>query len=684
MESTTKFYQLKAGFARHNNLLIYFVAKPLVETSKAFYLYGHGSGETTKTGVCCKCGRKLTHPVSVLLGIGPECGQHWHDWNAVGGYTEENLERLRVLLRDIKVEGWIPKSQIVNESDTTETVEVPSEHPMLKKKDEMKTDNVKTATMAVNKYGERVIRIRFPYNVRMIDNVRTLPGRQYHGEDKCWSAPVYNETLDRLIEWGFVLSSELQEFRMKTQIKTQKIKKLNGIPGLKGGELYPFQKEGVAFIEHNKGRALIADEMGLGKTIQALGWLQLHPEVRPAVIIVPASLKLNWLREIHKWMPVAESKVKVLSGTTTYPLKGVEIVIINYDILADWYPTIRALNPQLLITDECHYYKSNQARRTKVLKVLAKGIPHFIALSGTPIVNRPIEVYNAIRIIEPGLFPDAWKYAQRYCNARYNGFGWDFNGATNTKELHDRLVGSIMIRRLKKDVLKDLPDKVRSYVPMELTNSEEYNRAERNFIAFIRSTKGEEAARKASGAETLTEIETLKQLAVAGKLKPAKDWIQDFIDVDGKLVIFAVHRFVIDDLMKTFGKLAVKIDGSTSQIERQRAVDEFQTNNDVRLFVGNIQAAGIGITLTAASNVVFLELPWTPGALVQAEDRCHRIGQKDSVNIHYLLASGTIEEKIAQLIDHKRRILDSVLDGTVTEQESLITELIKDYANIDR
>ena len=216
-----------------------------------------------------------------------------------------------------------------------------------------------------------------------------------------------------------------------------------------------------------------------------------------------------------------------------------------------------------------------------------------------------------------------------------------------------------------------------------MDNEKEYQSAERDFISFVQRTKGTDAAERASNAATLAEIEGLKQLAVQGKMKQAIDWIQNFLDSDGKLVVFAVHKFVIDALMTHFGtQLAVKIDGSTPMADRQRAVDVFQHNPECRLFIGNIQAAGIGITLTTASNVVFLELPWQPGALVQAEDRCHRIGQKDSVNIYYLLATDTIEEKIAQLLDRKRKILDAVLDGKETDQESLLSELMNEYKNI--
>jgi SWI/SNF-related matrix-associated actin-dependent regulator 1 of chromatin subfamily A len=313
------------------------------------------------------------------------------------------------------------------------------------------------------------------------------------------------------------------------------------------------------------------------------------------------------------------------------------------------------------------------------VKKISKRIDHFIALSGTPIVNRPIEMFNALNIIDPTVIPNFWEYTKRYCGRKHNGFGWDFSGATNTQELHKILSESIMLRRKKQDVLTELPDKTFSLVPMELDNEKEYFAAENDFIQFIKETKGRQAAERAEGAQVLAEIEGLKQLAVKGKLTQSINWIADFLESDEKLVVFAVHKFVIDALMEAFKGKAVKIDGSVKNEDRQTAVDKFQNDDNIRLFVGNIQAAGVGITLTKASNVAFLELPWTPGALVQAEDRVHRIGQKDAVTVHYLLAAGTIEEKIARLIDSKRKILDRVLDGRRTEEESLLGELINEY-----
>jgi SWI/SNF-related matrix-associated actin-dependent regulator 1 of chromatin subfamily A len=481
------------------------------------------------------------------------------------------------------------------------------------------------------------------------------------------------ETLNTLIGWGFTIDDNLKTFMEKVMARSNSI--VQGVPGLKG-TLFAFQSKGVSFVEAHGGRALIADEMGLGKTMEALAWLQLHPELRPAIIVCPASVKLNWERETQKWLP--DPATEVLSGTTPWKITG-KIVIINYDILSDWVDNLKKIAPQVLITDECHYYKSNKALRTKAIKRLAKGIEHVIALSGTPVLNRPVEIYNALKLIDESVFPDYWHYVRHYCAAYNNGFGWDMSGASHTDELYQRLTSTVMIRRLKKDVLKDLPEKIYSFVPIELTNREEYDAAEKDFLSFILREKGIEAAERASNAESLVRVGELKQLAVKGKFQPVIEWIKNFLEVDGKLVVFAEHKFVIDELMHKFGNIAVKIDGSVSAHYKQVAVDNFQRNDDVRLFIGNIQAAGVGITLTAASNVAFIELPWTPGALVQAADRCHRIGQKDCVNIHYLLATGTIEEKIAQLLDSKKMVVDSILNGKFTEQSSLLTELIKSY-----
>ena len=533
------------------------------------------------------------------------------------------------------------------------------------------------ASLAKYTNGDHIIKITFPFDHMDLRRVKLITGRKYNPDGKYWTVPICEFSIDCLKASKFDIDPAIFKYMKQDRTNIDTLQPMKDIAGLKK-ELYAFQKKGVAFIEAKQGRALVADDQGLGKTAQALAWLQMHPELIRTLVVVPASVKLNWKNETKMWMTKPDTEI--LNGTKPYGLSS-KIVIINYDILKAWADTIIAWAPQLIIADEIQYCKSSSTLRTKALKKIAKNVPHFIALSGTPIVNRPVEFYNAIKFVEPTLFPNYWHFTDRYCGRKHNGFGWDFNGATNTQELHEILTSTIMIRRLKKDVLTELPDKIRSFFPLEMSKSglKEYQFAEKNFIAWVRQNKGAEAAERVSNAKVLAEIEGLKQLAVKAKMAHAIDWIQDFLDTGEKLVVFATHKFVIDELMDTFGNKAVKIDGSVSGTNRQLAVDKFQNEANTRLFVGNIQAAGVGITLTAASNVAFLELPWSPAATEQAGDRCHRIGQKNTVNIYYLLAEDTIEERIAKLLDAKRVVLAQIMDGKEPDAGSLLTELIENY-----
>jgi len=694
-------YTISSTFAKRSNIPCIFAAVVVRETERAVYLYGHGSLESLKTGNCCQCGRTLTHPVSVILGIGPECGKHYWDYDKVGGYSEDNLkalqERLAITIKNKLVDQWFPKAVIKSTQPSEESIGPPQavQSPIPKK------EVLRQAVMV--KYDGSdlyAIKITFPFNRDDLQNVKTLEGRKYNGEHKFWTCPLTYDSVQFLNEWGFKMDPKLLEYSKEARVDVTQLIEVEDITGLQM-ELFPYQSKGVAFVDAKKGRALIADSMGLGKTAQALAWLQKHPEVRPALIIVPASLKLNWKREAHMWMD--NPNTQVISGKLKVPLVG-EIIIINYDLLPNktkkvlvmekgfevekvielkgtgWVDRLKDHNFKCAIFDEIHMLKSNKARRTKAAKKIIKSIPCVLGLSGTPIVNRPVEFYNIINMIDPTLFPDYWKYAKRYCGAKHNGFGWDFNGSSNTKELHDILTSSIMLRRKKSEVLKELPDKIHSFTPLSLDNIEEYHAAERDFIVWLKATRGKEAAEKASGAETLTKMEVLKQLAVKGKMKQAIDWIENFLENGEKLIVMATHKFVIDELMNTF-KGAVKVDGSVSGPNRQLAVDKFQNDDATRLFVGNIKAAGVGLTLTAASTVAFLELPWTPGDLTQAADRAHRIGQKNTVNIQYLLAQNTIEEEIAELLDEKRKVLDAVLDGEDSNESTLLVALMNKYTD---
>ncbi|MBC2694234.1 MAG: DEAD/DEAH box helicase, partial [Desulfobacteraceae bacterium] len=428
-----------------------------------------------------------------------------------------------------------------------------------------------------------------------------------------------------------------------------------------GKEMFPFQKAGLEFLEATGGNALIADQMGLGKTIQGLSYIAAHPNQRPAVIVCPASLKLNWEREAEMWLETDDT-IQVVKGGKPKPLTG-DIVIINYDILKKWVPTLKEYLPQILIFDESHSIKNSKSLRAKAAVELAEVVPHKILLTGTPVLNRPTELWNQLRIIDPYKYPDSnfFQWHQRYCDAKKNRWGWDFSGASNLEELAQSLK-TIMIRRTKDQVLTELPEKQRSSIFIPIDNKKEYQTAERNLQEWLAEQEGLKPSKRVSSVEHLARIEYLRQIAVKGKLKQSLAWIKTFLEGVEKLVVFATHKKIISALMEEFGECAVKIDGSVSTEKRQEAVDKFQTDDQVKLFVGNIKAAGVGLTLTAASNVAFLELPWTPGDLEQCEDRCHRIGQKNAVGIHYLLAKNTIDVTMAAMVEEKRGVISQITD----------------------
>jgi SNF2 family DNA or RNA helicase len=311
-----------------------------------------------------------------------------------------------------------------------------------------------------------------------------------------------------------------------------------------------------------------------------------------------------------------------------------------------------------MILDESHSIKNPKSARSKAATQLAKIVPHKILLTGTPVLNRPSELWNQLCIIDPNRYNSksfmAWH--KRYTAAHQLHFGkktvWDFSGASHLEELAESLKG-IMIRRTKAEVLPELPAKRRQTLLVQIDNRREYDHAEKNFMAWVAEQKGHAAAERASSVEQLSIVEALRQIAIQGKMKQAIEWICDFLETGEKLVVFTTHRATIDTLMQEFSKVAVRLDGGMCAEEKQRSVDRFQTDSEIRLFVGNIQAAGVGITLTAASNALFVELGWTPSLHEQAEDRTHRIGQKDAVNIYFMIAENTIDEKIVDLLEAK-------------------------------
>jgi len=444
-------------------------------------------------------------------------------------------------------------------------------------------------------------------------------------------------------------------------------------------KLRPFQIEGVKEIYKFRGRALLADEQGLGKTIQALYWIFKCKKRRPVVIVTPASVKYAWQAEAALHLNM---RVEVITGRRKKRLMTLpgDIVIINYDILASWLPALKRAKAEIIVFDECHYIKNPDAKRTKAALELSEKASSVVGLSGTPLTNRPIELWPIIYAINPDLFPDRGKYAWRYCKPRYTPWGWMYDGASRTGELHRKLSSQCMIRRLKKDVAKELPAKIRKVVPFKLASYVEYNKAQNDFIEWLKEISPSKAKR-AKKSQALTKIGYLLRLTAKLKLEWTTKWIEEWLECNPgeKLITFTSHTFVLKHLAKVFGNKAVTIDGSVTGRKREESKRRFINNKKVTLLLGNWVAAGVGLNLQVASNIAGLDFPWTPGDLMQGEDRIHRIGQTKQCLIHYLVAQDTIEAKQIKVLQKKSRILDAILNGTRKGKDvDMFNELMKE------
>jgi len=536
----------------------------------------------------------------------------------------------------------------------------------------------------------------------LIEKIKSIENRRYIGDGKYWTCPLSMENLLFLQGLGFWFDAVLNDFIVQNQIKEETKQDITGIPGLKK-TLFPFQVEGVNFTEKQNGRVLIGDEMGLGKTIQAILWLMLRNELRPVIIVCPAFLKYVWNNEL---ISAGITDIQILSGQKANLELTSKFILVNYDILKYWETRLIAFDAKLIIIDEAHYIASDSAQRSQACKKIAKKIPHRLGLTGTPFETRVAQIYNIVNIINPALFPVKISFLYQYCGPKNNGFAMTFDGATNVAKLNKILRENILIRRLKKDVLKDLPDKTFEFIPIELTNRTKYEKALENFKKYLRNklyievkreiTKlntvlaeinhkalKEEQKKEVKKANALYLMSELKQILIKGKIHGIIEWINNFLDSDEKLVIFCEHTWTIDYLMEKYAKIAVKIDGSVSPKKKYETVEQFQTNKKIKLIICN--AAGQeGLTMTAASNLAHIEFPQTPGKLAQRTDRIHRIGQKYPVTIHYLVALNTIEEIGIRKLDEKARTFSQVLDGKDIESFDLISYLIDEiYAEKD-
>jgi SWI/SNF-related matrix-associated actin-dependent regulator 1 of chromatin subfamily A len=463
------------------------------------------------------------------------------------------------------------------------------------------------------------------------------------------------------------------------------------LPRPDGLEYLPYQKAGIRYAA-GRERTLIADDMGLGKTIQAIGVANVTQAQR-ILVICPAVVLYNWQREIAKWQTM-DRPITVLRSGTPFPIiDAAHVVIINYDILNRYEAELRIRPWDLLIVDEAHYLKNGKAQRTKqvfgrredakridgqIVQIPAlPPIPavRCVLLTGTPILNRPQEIWSLIHYCDPKRWRSFWSFATRYCGAVRTRFGTDYLGPRNLDELQARLRDTIMVRRLKHEVLTELPPKRRQIIPLPVNGAVELIKRELETYDRIEAARAQLELAAAGHGSYADAVAALKEAEKIGftelariraelALAKAPHLIEHLSNIeDGKVVVFAHHKTLIAALMDALKDQGVVcITGDTPPQAREEAVKKFQTDPSIRFFVGSLYAAGVGITLTESSHVVFGELDWVPGTLSQAEDRCHRIGQRNSVFVQHLVFDGSLDAKMAKVVVAKQEVITAALD----------------------
>lgn len=452
--------------------------------------------------------------------------------------------------------------------------------------------------------------------------------------------------------------------------------------------LFEYQKTGVNFGVKLK-KVMINDDMGLGKSIQAIGIMK-YLGLYQVLIICPNSIKSNWQREIEKWTGMKSYIVENIF------VKGINI--INYEKLLKFSFTNAKgkleLNRhaaetlwELIIIDESHYIKESKSKRTKLVLQLTKKCDRVVLLTGTPILNKPKELITQIDAIgKLHKFGDSWCFLQRYCAPSHNGFGWDFNGASNIEELKTRLE-EFTIRRLKKNVLKDLPEKLITTTLLDLPEPDKYEKIENGVVddlfqsktkysSFYKSLKGKTVEERAAliyemklnpefkdlTSETLVKIEKLKQESARQKVIASRDILSNYVENRTKAIIFCTHKKTVQDLHKMYPE-SVIMTGDVRTDDRMKAIDSFQNDPNVIFFIATMQTAGVGFNLTASSEVVFMELGWTPAEHKQCEDRAWRIGQTNNVTVNYLIMKDTIDEDIIDVLHSKSEVIEGSIGG---------------------
>jgi SWI/SNF-related matrix-associated actin-dependent regulator 1 of chromatin subfamily A len=433
------------------------------------------------------------------------------------------------------------------------------------------------------------------------------------------------------------------------------------------------QKEAIEKLVGSR-RFILADDMGLGKTTSTI-IAALETGAKKILIICPASLKINWQREIENY---SDRSVFIAEGKK-YSTEA-DFVIVNYDILKNFHDIkdisnslLIQSNFELVILDEAHMVSNAQAQRTKIINNFVKNIKRVWLLTGTPMTSRPMNYYNLLSIIESPVAQNWMAYAIRYCQGYQFKAGnrkvWNVQGASNLEELKDRTSKQIL-RRLKEEVL-DLPDKIISPVYLR-TSSKEYKDLMGEYYEWLDNRKEETS----SLTIQFSKLMKVRKVIANEKVRQTIEFAENIIEQGKKVIIFTNFTDTLQLIHNHFGKQSVYLDGSCNKVQRQYAVDQFQDNDKIKVFVGNLKAAGVGLTLTAAEVVIMNDLSFVPAEHAQAEDRAYRYGQKNNVLVYYPIFENTIEGAIYDILNKKKKIIGTVMGDEVSDSIDVVEEIL--------
>jgi SWI/SNF-related matrix-associated actin-dependent regulator 1 of chromatin subfamily A len=548
---------------------------------------------------------------------------------------------------------------------------------------------------------DRGFEISFPFDRSKIQEVKSISGAWFNGAKKLWTVPKRSEPAVQILarKYGVIdtaTAAAPENFDVVPPLPDLDVE-LNLLK-----KPFPFQEKGVAYNRIHK-RVIIGDQPGLGKTLQAIATIT-SINAFPALIICPATLKLNWKKE---WLEVIGKKAMILEDRVKntwqqyYKVGMADVFIVNYESLKKYFvapgwskpkdapfrlkdiPFKETINLfKSVVIDESHKCKDGTTQQAKFVMGITKGKEYVYELTGTPVVNKPKDLIPQLVIIDRlkdiiSHLPDTTgrdhSGYRRFIN-RYCGGG---NEATNLKELNYRLNATCFYRREKSEVLKDLPAKMRQVILCEITNRKEYEKAENEFVDYLKSVRGctdAEVRRKLRG-EMMVKIGILKQISARGKVEVVRDHVDEIIDSGEKMVLFCSLR-EIGDALKSLYPAAVMIRGGMSPEEKDLSVRKFQTDPNTKIAICSIKAAGVGLTLTASSRVGFIEFPWTFADCEQCEDRTHRIGQEESVQASYFLGENTIDRYCYELIQKKKSIAQTITGAADDVEEEIVDQLL--------